>query len=146
MRQARIALIAILAVTASIFSTGCFLLGKQKPTKQESAWPPERLPTLCGEHKNGVWTMDVGKCGYCSGETSSGAFKFCTKCAEHLGVCQYCEKRLRICDECTKRGFCASETGKCEYCGAETRIDAYRICESCAYKKNQCKVCGKAMK
>jgi len=51
-------------------------------------------PTLCRNCRSKMFIMNVGKCSKCGGETSSGAFRYCAKCARALGKCQACGRGL----------------------------------------------------
>lgn len=49
---------------------------------------------LCSKCKDGMYTMDIGKCVICGGATSSGAFKLCKVCSAKLGQCEHCRGPL----------------------------------------------------
>ena len=49
---------------------------------------------LCGKCRRRAYTTDVGKCGTCGGQTSSGAFKLCGVCSRKLGKCEHCRAAL----------------------------------------------------
>lgn len=49
---------------------------------------------LCGDCKEKMFTMSLGKCPVCGGTTSSGAFKLCKACSAKAGKCQACLKPL----------------------------------------------------
>lgn len=50
---------------------------------------------LCDKCKDMMYTMDIGQCGFCGGETGSGAFKFCKACSAKFGVCEHCGELLK---------------------------------------------------
>lgn len=49
---------------------------------------------LCPACKEKVFIQNIGQCGRCRAQTSSGAFKLCPKCSQKLKQCQACLKPL----------------------------------------------------
>jgi serpin B len=55
---------------------------------------PAVLADLCPKCKGMMYTMDIGKCANCAGDTTSGAFKLCKACSTKLGQCEHCRAPL----------------------------------------------------
>jgi hypothetical protein len=76
----------ILATLAGALVLCAFAL----PGRAAPAQEPPVARALCADCKDAIVTMDIGTCGACGGQTTSGAYKLCDACARAKGVCKLC--------------------------------------------------------